>query len=152
MEPKLPLEEAMEGFFLKSLPAFPPNAKDLIVQILPWLALIGGVIGLWAILVALGLTATASIFVASGIGLVSGVLSLFASAVTTILNLMAFSPLRANQRRGWNLLYYAVLINIAFAVVSGLFSLPYSIVGIFFAIIVAGVEFWILFQVRERYN
>lgn len=152
MEPKLPLEEAMEGFFLKSLPAFPPNAKDLIVQILPWLALIGGILGLLGILAAFGITAATNIFVASGSFMVAGLLTLGANAISTILDLLAFSPLRAMQRKGWNFLYYAVLISTALSILASLMNLPAGIFGIVMTVIVAGVEFWILFQVRERYN
>lgn len=152
MEPKLPLEEALEGFFLKSLPSFPPNAKDVIVQILPWLALIGGIFGLIGILAALGITAATSIFVATGTYMVAGLLTLGANAISSILDLMAFSPLRAMQRKGWNFLYYSVLINAALNVVSSILNFPAGIFGLVFTVIFAGVEFWILFQVRERYN
>ncbi|MNL75234.1 hypothetical protein D3C87_2010030 [compost metagenome] len=56
--------------------------------------------------------------------------------------LMAFSPLKARKRAGWNLLYYALLVGL----ISNLIQL--SILGF----IIGGIiGFWVLFQIREKY-
>ncbi|MFT4031712.1 MAG: hypothetical protein QM669_04780 [Siphonobacter sp.] len=150
MEPKPPFEAELEGFFLKTLPEFPANVKDIIVQVLPWLALIGGIFGVIGILGSLGLTGI-SVFTFSGTLMFAGLFTLASNALTAILDLLAFNPLRSNRRQGWNFLYYSVLVATAFSIVAGLLNFPYGIGGIILTIIVAGIELWILFQVRERY-
>jgi hypothetical protein len=56
--------------------------------------------------------------------------------------LMAFSPLKARKRAGWNLLYYALLLGL----ISNLIQLN------LLAFIIGGlIGLWVLFQIREKY-
>lgn len=42
------LESSLNDVFGKNLPALPKGGKEFLVKIVPWLALIGGILGLWA--------------------------------------------------------------------------------------------------------
>lgn len=143
MEPKLILEKELEPIFLDKFPAFPDNVKEIIVQYGPYVLLILSVFGLFGILTAVGIGGAAI-----GIGAVSYgrgfnfFVGIALTIVTLVLYLMAFSPLRARKKAGWNLLYYALLINL----VSSIIQL--NILG---AIIGGLLGFWVLFQVRGKY-
>lgn len=146
MPAKLPLEAQLEGFFLRTLPTIPFNVKEIFVQIMPWLALINGILGL------AGVVRTYQYSFALSYGMTASVyLDVIGNIIESVLMLMAFSPLRTNRRKGWNYLYFSVLVAVTFSVLSALMNLPWGTGGLIFAVIFAAVELWILFQIRERY-
>lgn len=141
MQPKLILEKDLEPIFLGKFPAFPENVKESIAQYGPYVLIALAVLGLFGLLTAFGI-GTAAIGVttlAYGFNFYVGVLL---TGITLVLYLMAFTPLKARRRAGWNFLYYAVLISF----VSNLLQLNF--IG---AIIGAVIGFWVLFQIREKY-
>lgn len=134
-----PMEEA----FAK-LPPLPKGVKDFIVTVLPWLALIFGLLGVFAALAALGILTFLGSLVAMGnvgqttaltIGLILGLIS---SAVT----LASFPGLLSKKIIGWDLAF----LSIAVGVISSIAAI--SIVGI----IVSLIEFYILFQIKSYYK
>ncbi len=146
MKSKLPLEAELERFFLRTLPAMPFNVKDGFVQVMPWLALINGVLGIVRLLKVYSDSYAISVGVTT-----DATFSLLATAVTSVLSLMAFTSLRANRRRGWNFLYYAVLISTVLNVLSGVLDLPFGMGEILFTLLLSTFELWVLFNIRERY-
>lgn len=146
MNESLPLEKELAGIFKDKLPAFPEEIKELLVKIAPWLALIGAVLGGIGLLFALvggGFVAVATVGTeayGSPWGYWVGMLSL---ALYVVICLIAFTPLRNRQRRGWNLLYYFQLLSL----VVNLITL--NIIGL---LIGGFLGFWILFQIREKYS
>ena len=143
-QPTLPLEKEMQDLFAK-FPAFPPELVNLLVKIVPWLALLGGVFGL------LGLLSLAKLE-----GMYAGYLgvaaygsswqyyvSIIGGAIAAVIDLLAFTPLRAKRKRGWDLLFYAFLLSLALQLVT--LSFISAIVGF----LLGG---WILFQIRPQYN
>lgn len=144
MYSKLPLERELEPVFLGKFPPFSESVKEFVVQYGPYFILILSILGLFGLLTAFGIGS-----VISGMGTVStsfGIsfyINILLGIFVLIMYLMAFTPLRARKRSGWNLLYYALLIGI----VSNMIQL--SIIGT----LVSGVlGFWILFQIREKYS
>lgn len=143
MEPKLLLEKELEPIFLEKFPAFPDHVKEGIAQYGPYVILVLAVLGLLGLLTAFGLgSAALGVGVAAYGGGFSFYIGIALAAITMILYVMAFSPLRARKRAGWNLIYYALLLGL----VGSLIQL--NIIGL---IISAVVGFWILFQVREKF-
>ncbi|CAG5004169.1 hypothetical protein DYBT9275_03312 [Dyadobacter sp. CECT 9275] len=143
MEPKLILEKELEPIFLEKFPAFPDNVKEVLVQYGPYLMLIFSILGLIGLLTAAGLGGAAIGLGATAYG--GGFYFYFGiiiAVVTIILYLMAFSPLRARKRAGWNLIYYAMLISLVSSLIQ-LQILSFIIGGL--------IGFWILFQIREKY-
>lgn len=143
MESKLPLEKELEPIFLQKFPPFSESVKEFLVQYGPYIILVLSVIGVLGLLTALGVGG--AIFGAGGASIGIGFnfyLGIALGIITLVLYLMAFSPLKARKRAGWNLLYYALLIGL----VSNLIQLS------IFGFIVGGlIGFWVLFQIREKY-
>ncbi|MCE7040874.1 hypothetical protein [Dyadobacter sp. CY312] len=143
MEPKLLLEKELEPIFLEKLPAFPENVKEPIAQYGPYVMLVLAIIGLFGLLTAFGIgTAAIGVGVAAYGGGFNFYIGIAFAALTMVLYLMAFTPLRARKRAGWNLIYYATLLNLVGSI------LQLNILG---ALIGAFIGFWILFQVRDKF-
>ncbi|WP_138477613.1 hypothetical protein [Dyadobacter bucti] len=143
MESKLILEKELEPVFLQKFPPFSESVKEFLVQYGPYFILVISILGVIGILTALGVGSAAI-----GMGAVSAGLGLTfyagiaLGAITLIMYLMAFTPLRARKRAGWNLLYYALLLGL----ISSLVQL-----NIVAAVIGGIIGFWVLFQIREKY-
>ncbi len=146
MNESLPLEKELAGIFKDKLPAFPEEIKELLVKIAPWLALIGVIFGALGFLAAVGVGSFISVG-SIGVGAYGSLwaywISIIALGVVTVIYILAFSPLRARQRKGWALLYYALLVNLLSSL------LTFSIIGL---LIGGFLGFWILFQIREKYS
>ena len=143
MYAKLPLEKDLEPIFLGKFPPFSESVKEFLVTYGPYFILVLSIIGIFGLLTALGIGGAAL-----GLGAMSpGIgfnfyLSVALGIVTLVIYLMAFSPLKARKRSGWNLLYYALLIGLA----SNLIQL-----NLLAAILGGLIGFWTLFQIREKY-
>jgi hypothetical protein len=143
MEPKLLLEKELEPIFLEKLPAFPDNVKEPIAQYGPYVMLVLAIIGLFGLLAAFGIgTAALGVGVAAYGGGFNFYIGIAFAAITMIMYLMAFSPLRARKRAGWNLIYYATLLNFVGSIVQ---------LNIISGLIGAFIGFWILFQIRDKF-
>lgn len=160
------LESKLNDVFGKSAPQLPTNGKKMLVEWAPWVALVVGVLSLWAAYALWGWA-----HVASGIlDLANSVcntyggaacitptdsmtlwiwLSLAVLIVEGALYLLAFPGLRAHKKAGWNYLYWGALINLVFVVlnlVSG-----YGFQNFFGSLLGSVVGLWLLFQVRDMY-
>lgn len=143
MEPKLPLEKELESIFLGKFPAFPDNVKEIFVQWGPYVLLVLSIFSVVGLLAAFGIGGAAlGIGAAAYGGGYQFFVGIAVAAISTILNLMAFSPLKNRKKAGWNLLYYSALLNF----VGNLLML--NILG---AVIGGVIGFWILFQIRDKY-
>lgn len=143
MAPRLILENELEPIFLGKFPPFPDDIKEFLVKYGPYLILFGAVFMLFGLLAAFGIgTAAIGIGVmAYGSGFMMYI-ALFITTIIAIVYLMAFSPLRARKKAGWNLLYYALLLSL----LSSLIQL-----ALLSAIISGVIGFWVLFQIRDKY-
>lgn len=143
MESKLLLEKELEPIFLQKFPPFSESVKEFLVQYGPYIILVLSIIGVLGLVTALGVGG--AIFGAGGASVGIGFnfyVGLALGVVTLVMYLMAFSPLKARRRAGWNLLYYALLVGL----ISNLIQLS------FFGFIIGGIiGFWVLFQIREKY-
>lgn len=133
----------MRDLFAK-FPAFPESLIDILVTIAPWLAVIGGILGLLGLLSLLGLDAA---FVGTlGVGAYGSswrfYVSIIGGAIAAVLYVMAFTPLRAQKKRGWDLMYYAFLVNLL------LYLVTFQIFALIISFLIGG---WILFQIRPKY-
>jgi len=140
MEPNLVLEKELKPIFLEKFPSFSDNVKELIVQYGPYVLAVGAILGLLQVFRIFsygGALLGADTFVA-----VNYYVSIITLVITSVLYLMAFTPLKARKQAGWNLLYYAVLVGLAGNI------LQLSIIG---AILSGIIGFWVLFQIRDKY-
>ena len=150
----------------KDLPAFPKGLKDFLVQVAPWLSLIGGLFSLatvywmwdWAH------RADALLDYANSISKLYGGsevapdrlgpmlwVSLIVVAVMGVIYLMAFKGLKDRKKSGWDLLFLATIVNLVFVIVS-MFT-DYSGYGssLIGGLIGTAISWYVLFQIRDCY-
>ena len=130
-------------------PALPKGVNDFIVSVAPWLALVFGVLAIVAGLGAFGiLTALAPVAAVAGAGqyaftgLLAGVFLLAQGGV----ELLAFPSLKARKVKGWNLMFYSLLLGLLSSVVGlNVSSLVGAVVGFL-------IGYYFLYQVKSYYK
>ncbi len=157
--PLAPLEKALDGIFgEKSSVQLPKDFRELLVKIAPWLSLVAGVLGIFS---AIGIWRAAHyvsefnrLYEAAGMRVTGPDLTLMfwlsiaSTVVFAALALLAFPGLKAQKKVGWNLIFYSVLANIAYAII----SLIGSYGNFFGALIGSVIGLFILFQIRSHYK
>ena len=160
------LEKSLDNLFVKNAPALPKGGKDFLVQVLPWLNLIFGVLSLWSALVLWRWAHAADSLVdyanrlsaayggpavATNRLSVTVWLALVVLVVEGLLMIAAFPGTRERKKSGWNYVFYASLVNVAYAVVI-LFT-DYGGVGSFiWSLLVSAIGLYLLFQIRSAYK
>jgi hypothetical protein len=134
----------VEETFMK-LPPLSKSAREAIVSVTPWLALIFGVLGILSSLSLLGvltfLSPLAILGGAAGAALnatIAGVLWIVSSA----LMLGAYPGLQAKKFNGWKLLFWSSVVGLASAVLS-------VSVG---SVLMELVAMYLLFQIKSYYK
>lgn len=160
------LEDNLESIFVKKAPKLPEGAKKTIVEYLPWINLVLGLLTLWSAyalwhwahianslvdyantlnkLYGTGTVVSSRLTVGIWLGLIVLV-------IEALLYIAAFPGTRDKKKAGWNLLFYALLVNVVYGVVvmftsyGGFGSLISYVVG-------SAIGLYILFQIRSSYN
>lgn len=161
MEQLNKLESMLEGLF-KPAPKLSEKAKTNIVSWLPWVNLVLGVLSLWgayALWHWAHLVSNLVNYINAAYGTNSAVdrmstglwLGLVVIAAEGVLFLMAYPATQKKQKRGWNLMFYAALLNAVYGVV--LLFTDYGTSGNFIGYLVGTViGLWILFQIKSKYT
>ncbi len=129
----------------KSIPGLPDNAKELLVKLAPWFAVISMVMLLPIILAAFGLSAIALPFSYLG-GLHMGfsyTIGLIFSFGMIVLELMAIPGLFKRQEKAWRLMFYSTLLSLVQQLIQ--FNLGGLVIG-------GAISFYLLFQVKSKYS
>jgi hypothetical protein len=159
------LETALNDVFGKKAPALPKSGKDFLVSYVPYISLIIGlfsVASLWS-LWHWAHVANRLIDYANQINRMYGTHQMMASRMTigiwislavllveAFLYLAAFGPTKAREKIGWNLLFYATLVNVVYGFI--LMFTDYSGAGSFIGTLIgSAIGFYFLFQIRDRY-
>ena len=144
----------LEHFLLpifENAPHMPHNARTTLVKIAPWIALIFGVLGLFATVMALlalpmllampfGAYLNSSSFVVM-------MLSLIIGGIACIFQLLAYKPLTHHKKKGWDFLFFASTLS-AISMILNLVMGTGSLLGIIGLVI----GYWLLFEVRSMYT
>ncbi len=159
------LEKNLQDIFVGKLPPLSPNGKKLIVKYLPYISIVVGTLTLiaawelwhWAHVAnnlinyanemsrMYGGEQVATTRMNAGVWL-----ALIALVTEAIMYLMAFQPTKDRKKSGWDLIFYAALVNIAYGVIT-IFT-DYNGFGSFLGTVIgSGVGLYLLFQVRESY-
>jgi hypothetical protein len=169
-----------DDLFLKKLPPLPEQIRDLLVKLAPFWAILLIVfavlqIVLGSLLVLLGLlgtilsiaTLSGSSVISSVLGIVQSVVGLALGAVILIYLAKSVKGLFDHKNVGWQSLFRAEMVGVAYAVFSVVIGALISvmslsgmgvIMGIGSAIIAIpiqliffGLAFYLLFQIKDRY-
>ena len=134
----------LEVYFMK-LPPLSKEVKAKIASILPWLALIFGILGVVvSFLATIGLLGLAPMMaVGGGVGFtVNALIGVLLGLISSGLLLAAYPGVKANKYQGWKLLFWSELVG----AVSSLLSLALP------GILIAALGLYILFQVKSLYK
>lgn len=159
------LETNLDDIFVKNAPPLPSNAKKIIVEYLPYINLVLGVLSLlaaWSLYNAAH-TVNTLIDYANTLGASYGAkasvshltftvwLAVAVLAVEAVLYIAAFSGTKARRKSGWDLLFYALLVNIAYGIVAAFTD--YGGVGrLLGSLLGSAIGFYFLFQIRGSYR
>lgn len=140
------LEKSLAEVYANA-PHLPEGVRKVLVDFAPWVVLIVGILGLiGAVPAILGSIAIAFVTLGAGTWVLISALGWLA---ISILYLMAFSPLKAHKKSGWNKIFYASIISLLVSVVGAFFG---GISGLVGGLIGAAIGFYFLFEVRGSYN
>lgn len=159
------LETKLDNIFEKQAPKLPVNARKMIADWAPWVALIVGVVSLLGAYWLWQAANAASTWLnyANQLSAAYGGTAVATSNMTVwvwvallvlvaegLLYLLAFPGLKARKKAGWNYLYWGALLNIAYAVVN-IFTFN-GVGGFIGSLIGSAIGLWILFQIRSQYT
>lgn len=159
------LEKRLNEVFVDSAPALPPSIVKFIVRFLPWVNLLLGIFTFYAVWVlwhwahyaqtvinyanqlnsAYGTNLMPIDRMSFGLWLAMGFL-----LIEGTIYVLAFPATRARQKRGWDLMFYAALINIIYCVIV-VFTSYGSFGGLLFNLVGAAIGLYFLFQIRASY-
>ena len=138
------IESQIENFVTKTLPPLPEKAIEILVQLSPWFAVLGVILGVPTIMTLLGFSRAAAYYQLAGIGLgwgyqVSNILFI----IQMVLSALAIQGLFARKLSAWRLMYYSAWVSIVANLISG------EVLGM----LIGGLlSFYILFQVKKAYK
>lgn len=129
-------------WFGQKAPALPTKAKEVIVKVAPWLALIGIAFAVPAIFALIGIGSALGRLGAYGYGYGYASWYWIFSAATIVLNVLALPGLFKPSKSGWMFSFYSVLVGGVSSLV--MMNLGSLIIGL-------AIGFYILFQVKAYY-
>ncbi len=144
------LEVILEEYLVKKAPQLPESWKEVVVRLAPYLTIVGVIFSIPAFLALLGLgTFMAPIGLATG--MMAGRLFLGSSYLVSVLFLgamillegLAIPGLFSRSKKGWNFVYWGVLVGVVQNVVS--FNVGGLVIG-------SLLSLYFLFQVRKYYK
>jgi hypothetical protein len=154
------LESSLNDLFAKQAPDLPTHTKKSIVKYLPWISLFMAFISLYAAVAVWHWAHAVNDLLGYAVqyGGAPGVermtfgiwFSLLVLIVEGLLYLAAFRELLKLNKSGWNLLFYGLLVNLAYGLLSLLIDYSYG-GGLIGTLIGSAIGFYFLFQIRTEY-
>lgn len=132
------------GDWYEKLPNLPKDARELLVKITPWVALIFGILGVLGGITGLGILSAVAPVAMMGQTQVlgSGMLAALLMLISAALLLAAFPGTRNRKEQGWKFLFWSEVVSVVAAV------LGFSIGGVLFSLI----GLYLVFQIRSYYK
>ncbi len=145
-------------------PPLPRQWRQNLANWWPWIALVSGILQIMASYTLWHLTQMAEIimrnaqlygptYVTTGPGFIEKVaiyIGLITLASEGTVLLLAFSPLKKKMRKGWDLVFLAALINLAYAVIA-IFITDRGVGSSFGSLIISAIGFYLLFQIKDYF-
>ena len=152
-------EEQGDTYFVKKAPfQIPVNGRESLVQFLPFISLVAGLLMVWSAWGLYQIYTTFSDFIAyssyytvdrSGLGM-SVWLSIAMLVATAVLYFMAFPGLQAHKKSAWKLLVFAEVIYVGYGVLRLITAGDMG--TLISTLITAVIGLYLLFQVRPYYK
>lgn len=152
--------EATVASWYKKAPHLPKEGSKWIAANAWWLALIGLIIGAFGVLSVISLTFFAGALLAGYGGIVGAAIgglaffavfiSLLFAIVILVIMATAIQPLKAMSKKGWNLLFIIMLLEVASLALTLL--LTFDVFGTIWGLLWAAVGGYFLFEIREYYT
>lgn len=151
--------EAVVSRWYKQAPHLPANGQKWLAENAWWIVLVGVILGALGVFGLISATFLASAILVSiggavgaaigGIALLAVVASLIFSIVSLIILIAAIAPLKAGHKKGWNLMFLAVLVNVLALVIHFLFS--FDVFGLIWGALMTAVGTYFLFEIRSHF-
>ena len=147
----------------KGAPKLSEKTREILVKIWPILALIFGILQLFAAVSLWNLVRSVTKAVTYyGVVLNTSVgysgkdkfflyLGLIFLVVDAVLLLMAYPKLKNRQKKGWDLIFLGSLLNVAYSIVN-LFISGRGFGDFLLSLIGSAIGFYLVFQVRDKYK
>ena len=133
--------------YVKKVPPPPANIRDLLVQFAPWAAILTVLISLPAVLAIFGAGAYFGAYGMAGYGYAGWGIRYTIATLFLIANLvirgLSISGLFAKSIKGWNLLFYSVLLYFVYAIFN------FDVIG---GIVSTLISLYLIFQIRTYYK
>ena len=160
------LEGTLAGWYKQVPFHLPAGGRKWLASNVWWLVLIGVVLGILSVFASVQaafwaqqVTNTYSAAIAyygiaptanTSLNMTSLWVSILFFAAIVVLELMAISPLKAQKKRGWNLLFLTMLLSATSSVVSAVLQMsPMGLIGAAIGLAIGG---YFLFEIHESFN
>jgi hypothetical protein len=160
------IDKQLDAAF-KDAPKLPNSTKEALVKVWPWLALIFGLLQLmavWALYESVrwsnevidSLNSLSVYYTGQTVGpsstdkmfLYVGIIVLLVDAVIL---LMAFPHLKKRAKKGWNLIFLGMILNVIYAIISP-FLYGNNFGNLIFGLVGSAIGFYLLYQVKDKYT
>lgn len=138
------LETTLDSYLVGKAPALPANAKQLLVKILPWFALISFIVTLPLVLAFMGISTLVMPFsFVTGLGNgLNAIIGMVILAISLGFEAMAIPGLFKQAAKAWRLIYYSTLLM-------GLYNIVTLSIG---SLIFTVIALYLLFQIKSYYK
>jgi hypothetical protein len=147
------IAQKLEPYFTTQAPWQLPEAwRQSIVRWAPWAVLVVFILTLPLVLAALGISTFLGVFIPIiGIGVLIYWIAIITLLIQEVLLIASFQGLKNRTISGWNIAFYASLLNAMYGVFTWL-THPWNIGSLISVAISAAITWYILFQVRAYYT
>lgn len=132
----------------KSLPHLPKGITEFLVNIAPYLALLGAVLSILAGPL-LGLASVISLLTLNPVVVLLTVAAAVITLIQAVLLFLAFSPLQKREMKGWMYMFWVEMLTVV-SVVLNIFSGSMS--GLIGGVLGLIIGFYILFEMKPFYG
>lgn len=142
--------------WMKGVPHLPKAFTKWLAQNSWWLTIIGVVFSAFGILTLLAAMMAGTVVLAavgaivySGVFLVGALITLVGAVVCVVVEAMAIAPLKAMKRRGWDLMFLALLVSVAFGIISNLLTV--NVGGVLLGLIGAAIGAYVALELKPYF-
>ena len=142
--------------WMKDVPHLPKGFTKWLAENSWWLTIVGvvfSVIGAFGLLAAMTAGSALMVVVGApalgGMFFISTLISLIGIGVSVVAEVMAITPLKAMKKRGWDLMFFVLLVSVAMGLLGSLLSA--NVGGILFGLIGAAIGAYVLLELKHYF-